>query len=499
MCSYLNSDRSVYAFRRSVPEHLRPYFRTRTGKPRTEWRYSLGTKDRVEAKSRCHLKAVETDNAIAKAQALFDAGKPPLSALPSGLEERRFEAEQADMRARELESFSDDCAMEDREEDRAAILDQLRGPFDQLSRAEAAVRDLIPDGEFDSAQSKMRKAVARQVEWQQGAADGLGAVSALLRGLPSNPSIVSLFEGYARDAALKAATIKRWRAVVRDFVAHLGHDDATKVGVDDIRSWRNRLSSEKRENGALSPITIKDVYLAALKATFNWAVEEGQITANPVTPVKVRVPKQPKLRGKSLTPTEAKIILRATLEGSTSKLTPRHALARRWVPWICAYTGARVGEIAQLRGSDITLVEGIWTLRITPEAGSQKGNEARMVPLHSHLVAQGFPAVAKAAGNAPIFYDPGLSRGGSAGNPQAKKVGERLAKWVREIGVTDPNVQPNHGWRHLFKTLGRTHGMEEEARDAFPGHANRSEGRSYGEREMSYLSAQLEKIPRFEV
>ncbi|WGM30616.1 DUF6538 domain-containing protein [Brevundimonas sp. NIBR11] len=498
MCSYLNSDRAVYAFRRSVPEHLRPYFRTATGKPRTEWRFSLGTKDRAEAKTRCHRKAVETDNAIREAQALFDDGKPPALIPSTNAEEERFEADLHDMRARELQSFYEDCAVQDRERDRETILNRLRGPRDQLSRAEAALRDLIPDEEFGSPEIKQRRATARQADWDQGALQSSGYVKALLVGLPSHPSITSLFQGYANDAGLKPATIKRWQAVIRDFVAHLGHDDATKVDAESVRSWRRGLSDGGRENGALSPRTIKDVYLAAVKATFSWALEEGRITANPITTVKVRVPKPPKLRGKSLTPAEAKMILSATLSGSGSKISTHHALARRWVPWLCAYTGARVGEIAQLRGRDVTLVGAIWTLRITPEAGSQKGNEARMVPLHSHLVEQGFPAVAKAAADAPIFYNPALSRGGSAANPHSKKVGERLAKWVREVGVTDPNVQPNHGWRHLFKTLGRTHGMKEEARDAFPGHADGTEGRSYGEREMPYLSAQLEKIPRFE-
>jgi integrase len=32
------------------------------------------------------------------------------------------------------------------------------------------------------------------------------------------------------------------------------------------------------------------------------------------------------------------------------------------VPWLCAYSGARVGEIAQMRGSDIIQMEGIWVM-----------------------------------------------------------------------------------------------------------------------------------------
>jgi hypothetical protein len=32
---------------------------------------------------------------------------------------------------------------------------------------------------------------------------------------------------------------------------------------------------------------------------------------------------------------------------------PKLAAAKRWVPWLCAFTGARVGEMLQLRKAEI--------------------------------------------------------------------------------------------------------------------------------------------------
>lgn len=64
--------------------------------------------------------------------------------------------------------------------------------------------------------------------------------------------------------------------------------------------------------------------------------------------------------------------------------------ARRWVPWICAYTGARAGEITQLRGKDVVQREGRWAIQITPDAGTVKTGEPRIVPIHEHLIEQGF-------------------------------------------------------------------------------------------------------------
>lgn len=83
---------------------------------------------------------------------------------------------------------------------------------------------------------------------------------------------------------------------------------------------------------------------------------------------------------------------------------------------VCAYTGARVNEITQLRGEDVSEVNGIWTVHITPEAGSVKTGEARSVPLHPHLIELGLVEVLSGT-KGPIFYDPVRHRGGKSVNP----------------------------------------------------------------------------------
>jgi len=35
-----------------------------------------------------------------------------------------------------------------------------------------------------------------------------------------------------------------------------------------------------------------------------------------------------------------------------------------------------------------------------------------------------------------------------------RQVRQRLADWVREIGVDDEHLSPNHAWRHTFKLIG---------------------------------------------
>jgi integrase len=61
---------------------------------------------------------------------------------------------------------------------------------------------------------------------------------------------------------------------------------------------------------------------------------------------------------------------------------PKTSAAKKWAPWLCAYTGARVGEIVQLRKKDVWREGKINVMRITPEAGTVKGRQLREVPLH---------------------------------------------------------------------------------------------------------------------
>lgn len=305
-------------------------------------------------------------------------------------------------------------------------------------------------------------------------------------------SITQLFEDYAASGASSPRTVAKWRPHVRSFVDHLGHDDATKVTVADVNGWVKALIAKP-----LAVKTVQDSYLPAIKIILSDAAAEGLIPSNPALGVKVRGPKPTQTRGKGLTDAEAETILRAAMKPQSASLPRFTALARRWVPWVCAYTGARVNEITQLRAMDIRQEEGVWIIHITPEAGSVKTRKARKVPIHSHLIEQGFHKLGRAGDPTPLFYDPALSRGGSKTATQATKMGERLAKWVRSLGIE--GVQPNHGWRHRFKTVARSVRIDPEARDAIQGHAPQTEGQAYGEWPLDALRAEVEKLERYNV
>lgn len=472
MCTYLDQVGSTYYFRRVVPAELRPFIRTTTGKPRSEFKISLGTKDRETAKRMLRDFADMTDKA-------FDEARAQLA------QEAEPETEQTKTDLAEMRRVSDRLAtaQAERRALRAPMKDSLLQRLSSYATAElppyeAAIKDILRE------RRALAETAPRKVSPDQ-----------------KPVSICGLFDDYALAAGLKPGTAKEWRAVIVKLTEFLGNDDATRLTEDDLRQWRNLLLGTLPGQGRVrDPKTVRGTYLAAVKATLTWAVEQGVLSSNPALAVKVRVTKKPKLRDRDFTPDEARRILAATLVPVSANFAPEHALARRWIPWLCAYTGARVNEMSQLRAEDVTQIDGTWAIRITPEAGTVKANEARTVPLHSHLIEQGFTAIAKAKGTGPLFYDPARRRADGADNRHFKKVGENLGRWVREeVGIADRAVQPNHGWRHTFKTACVRTGIDERVADAIQGHAPTTVSRSYGSVPLDTMATAIEKLPRYDL
>lgn len=311
--------------------------------------------------------------------------------------------------------------------------------------------------------------------------------------------ITGLLDRYKVAHKISPATDKTWRRVFPKLKDFLGHDDAHAVTTEDLIRWRDHLLTEVDAKGAQRSLrTVRDCYLAALKAVFKDAAENRVLASDPAKGVKLKKVKTVRLRNPGFTDEEALTILRGTLTAPPSRMSEEMALARRWVPWICAYTGARVNEITQLRAQDIRTEKDLCIIRITPEAGSVKNNTAREVPLHQHVVDQGFLEMLRGR-SGPLFYNQQRHRGGKDGNPQYKKVGERLAAWVRELGVTDESILPNHAWRHRFKTLTRKYKLHLHVANAIQGHTNGTESEEYGEVDLETMSEAINSLPRYGV
>ncbi|MDX2210781.1 MAG: DUF6538 domain-containing protein [Sphingopyxis sp.] len=473
---YLIRVQSTYWFRRSVPPELRGLIIGQRGKAITEWRYSLGVKALEEAKRLLPAHVAHSNDAIDRARAQLTGGAVPKAdpAVAFNPDAERRAQDAVD----EMERLSLEWA--DMAAD-AAAEQEARAEADPMFAAQLALRGAA--AKLDRDREDLR--LARDLRAEAAKAAQI--------------DIMTLFDRYAAQPGRSPRTIAQWRVYLEKLVAFTGLTDASRLTPQHIRDWRNHLRDEATHRGKrLSAKTINHSYLASVRVVLGWGADDGLIPSNPAAGVKpVQLPKVTELRSRVLEDDEAKVILSASLAGKQGREADHFTDAKRWVPWLLCYSGARVNEVTQLRKEDVQITGGVPVMLITPDAGTVKTKEARRVPLHSDLIAQGFLAFVAASPDGPLFYDPAKRRKAGALNSQARKQGTKLAEWVRSLGVTVP--QPNHAWRHRFVTLAQRHEMSERASMAIVGHSPGKQHQRYGDNELPVLVRELEKIPAFKL
>ncbi len=318
---------------------------------------------------------------------------------------------------------------------------------------------------------------------------------------PSGLTAWGTFELWIVGRKPAPSSVNRWRAVFNGLREQFGERDAATITPEEAQGWLDGLTTEDR-----SAHVVQDVWMRAAKTVFQWAVSRKRLASNPFTGATVALPKKsPKLREREFHEAEWRTILKATLAPPPPRMEPYNAAARRWVPWLCAYTGSRPGEATQLRAEDIRQhPDGFWTMTISPDAGTTKDNKSRVVPLHQHLIEQSFVSFAKAKGSGPLFYDPKARRKAdddltNPTRPPWVKQRDKLAEWVRSLGVTDPGISPNHAWRHTFKRRAARAGIERRIRFGMCGHSSKEEGDNYETPTVEDLAAEIGKFPTYRI
>jgi integrase len=308
-------------------------------------------------------------------------------------------------------------------------------------------------------------------------------------------SIREIFEGYRKELQKSGKgknADKRWSPVIEDLILAVGHNDACSIARHDAIRWKDRLL----ENFA--PKTVRDFYLATARSAFTWALDNLHVEQNPFLGVKVRLAKKTLGRPKGFSDQEAIGILKSAhaYKSPSAKEHPKMAAAKRWTPFLAAYTGARIGELTQLRVEDVQHSGEIRFIRITPDAGSVKSGEFRDVPLHQHILDLNFLDYVKTIGAGPLFYQVRIGKSRMA---PSDVVAGRVGKWIRSLKIADKVVQPSHGWRHRLKTAGRDLGIDPVVLDAIQGHATRTAGEAYGDVTLKAKHQAIAKFPRFSV
>jgi integrase len=240
--------------------------------------------------------------------------------------------------------------------------------------------------------------------------------------------ILTLFDRYSAqrlaEGKKRADTLAQDRKSVELLAEFVGSKRGLRsITVDDIRELRNLLATlpatyrkrkeyagmsvraaadHARQTGAM-PVNLITVnkHLSAMSALFSWAKREGFADQNPCDGLFYDVDKRKNPRP----PFDAKQlneILHSPLfvgcRGDGKEYQPGSVKVRDsrfWIPLICLFTGARIGEIAQLHVTDLQQDGSHWIMHIRNDERTgqlTKSGQSRIVPIHSKLLAMGFVA-----------------------------------------------------------------------------------------------------------
>jgi integrase len=306
-------------------------------------------------------------------------------------------------------------------------------------------------------------------------------------------TVGDLFDRWAAYNADKRSrnTIKRYRGSFRSLIRFFEGRDVRTLTTDDLFLW----AEFRRDREGISVRAINRNDLATVCSVFRWASGRSGgslMTSNTASGVSLDRPKIVAGRERTFRDNEARAILAAASAVCLDPTNLPRSATRRWCPWLAAYSGARIGELTSLERRDIRDEGGIpvMDLRVT------KTGQPRTVPLHSHLIEQGFLAFVASHPEGPLFYDPKRHGKGTATTPSELQ-GHKLGRWIREKVSLDKGVHPNHGWRHTWKTRALEAGIEERLRDAVTGHSVASVGRRYETPTLKMLADAMSRFPRY--
>ena len=374
---------NVFYYRKVIPQPLR----AKLG-GRTEFRISLGTKDLREAKRRYPGTAAEVEAILAQArggpvtlthrQIIALAGRWYTQKLDE------YDANPGDPLGWEVWA---DGLRDAYHEDRVA--GAVKTEVDKLLAAEGLALDERTRKTLDEAILDYGLSLSERLI---GRAEGDYRPDPLLETIPewqrpqqqdANPAVTvsTIFEAWAGERHFPPKTRYVWERTLGKLIIHLGHEDAAKITDTDIIAWKDTLVLS-----GLAPKTI-DNYLTTIRTFFRWASKNKKISTNPTANVEYRAKKDPAKKRLSYTDADAISILSAArLEKEAHK---------RWVPWLAAFTGARVEELCGAMAADVRVEDGINIIRIDTENREEGGSvknlaSIRSVPLHPALIEEGF-------------------------------------------------------------------------------------------------------------
>lgn len=270
------------------------------------------------------------------------------------------------------------------------------------------------------------------------------------------------------------------------------------VKIKQIRNLPMAKAADKAHRLGLRPMSDKNVnkLLGFVGSFWSWA--EGQYDGAPVglfKGMKLRLKDNPAEARANYTAHELNVLFHAPVYTgckSEHQWSEKGPLVLResgkfWVPLIALFTGARLGEIVQLRVADIKEEDGVRFFHIVteeddagPEAKTLKNfNSRRKLPIHPTLEKIGlleFWEKRRKRHTLRLFPDLHKGADGTWSSPFSKY----FHRFRISLGITRPKIA-FHSLRHTFEDACRNSGVKLEEINALQGHSAGGMAAVYGE------------------
>lgn len=275
------------------------------------------------------------------------------------------------------------------------------------------------------------------------------------------------------------STFVKYRTQMNAFAKWRGSSRAATVTKEEVEQWRDKLfTTDSRK-------TVRDK-LATVRAVLRWGMKQsnGKLFPKgfPLEHLDLPIANPDDSAKKTYTIAQAQKVLKAARAQSLPYL--------RWLPWLAAYSGARIGELVQLEKADIFNIGEDWFFHLRAyirDDGERtnKGMQGRKVPIHPAVIKEGFLLFVNTAPEGRLFPEP--------------RVAQNTRDWIREDmlkGRKENSPAPNHGFRHLFEDL-RFSKLSQEAAFYITGRAMAGSAKGYGKSNamLPALAAEMRAFP----
>ena len=340
------------------------------------------------------------------------------------------------------------------------------------------------------------------------------------RSAEQGETILELFDRYAAQRLAEGRKrhdgIIQDRKVIAAFADFVGPRKSIRsITPADIRDWRDTLAAlpptyqkakayeglsmrqaaaKAKAIGAksISPVTVNK-HLSTLSPFLGWCVTNAYADRNPCDGlffgvVKGKNPRPPFSKEQLAQIFASPLFTGFLRDGQEHKPGIQRADDwRYWIPIVCLFTGARVGEIAQLRIQDVQFEDGIPFLLIRHDESTgqrTKSGATRVCPIHSELERIGFLSFverqrSRANGKASCQLFPELEpneRGHIGAKPS-----RFWRDYLKRIGVKSGNDGLGvHSFRHTMADALRTAGYLDDEIEVALGHNQKTVTAGYG-------------------